>query len=107
MYLKVEYTLAIKIVDSGRPITPVAVLATDSNNSVLNLIGAANAILDKTILMFDRCEVNDFGEIERDEHNIRLNSCIWQYFEENKIYIGYIELDDEIPLHILCFLKER
>ena len=105
--MRVEYTLAIKIIESDRAPIPVAVLATDDNNAVTNLIGAANAILDRTILRADGCSINDFGEIERDEHNIKLHSCVWQYFEQNNIYIGYIVGVDELPINILCILKER
>ena len=102
-----EYILSVKIVESGMPFIPVIVLQTDSNNSILNLIGAANAVLSKVVIGADGVGVNEFGEIERDRHNIHLKTCIWQYMEDWDVYIGYIEGEEDFPINIFTCLKER
>ena len=88
-------------------ILSVIVLQTDSNNSILNLIGAANAVLSKVVIGADGVGVNEFGEIERDRHNIHLKPCIWQYMEDWDVYIGYIEGEEDFPINIFTCLKER
>jgi len=102
-----QYVLSVKIVESGMPFIPVIVLQTDDRNSILNLIGAANATLEKVVIGADGLRVNDFGEIERDRHNIHLHSCVWQYFENLNAYIGYIEGDEDFPVNIFTCLKEK
>ena len=102
-----EYILSVKVVESGMPFIPVIVMQTDENNSVLNLIGAANAILEKVVIGADWMRVNEFVEIERDRHNIHIKPCIWQYFEEWNAYIGYIEGEEEFPINIFTCLKEK
>lgn len=102
-----EYILGVKIVESGMPFIPVIILSTDENNSVLNLIGAANAVLSKIVIGADGVSVDDFGDIQRDRHNIHLKPCIWQYFEEWNAYIGYIEGEEDFPINIFTCLKEK
>ena len=102
-----EYILGVKIVESGMPFIPVIVLQTDSNNSILNLIGAANAVLSKVVIGADGVGVDEFGEIERNRHDIHLKPCIWQYMEEWDVYMGYIEGEEDFPINIFTCLKEK
>lgn len=102
-----EYILSVKIIESGMPFIPVVVLTSDENNSILNLIGAANTILKNVVIKADGVGVDDFGEIEREEHDIKLHGCVWQYFERLNAYLGYIEGEEDFPVNIFCCLKEK